>query len=94
VCPIRIMLIVVYIFLVVSGGEGNARMVFLISFNFEEPCVQSRSHILFEINLAIDLASCEVKQLNFIASKEVIALRAFASALFVFELFYTTLYSV
>jgi len=56
-----------------SSGEDHTMMMFLISFSFAEHCVQARSHILFEINLIIDLASCKVKQLSFMACEEVIA---------------------
>jgi len=75
VCPIRILLIEVNIFLVMSG-EGQTMMMFLISFGLAEHYVQARSHMLFEINLITDLASCKVKQLSFMASEEVNACRA------------------
>jgi hypothetical protein len=56
-------------------------MVFLISFNFEVPCFHARCHMLFDIILVMDLASCRVKQLSLMALVEVIAWRAFSSAL-------------
>ena len=80
-CPIRILLIAVSIFLDVFDGEGHARVVCLISFSFVEPSLQARSHMLLVIVLDRDLASCSVKELSFIASGDVIAWRAFSSAL-------------
>ena len=80
-CPIRILLIAVSIFLDVFDGEGHVRVVCLISFSFVEPSLQVRSHKLFVIVLDRDLASCRVKALSFIASGDVIAWRAFSSAL-------------
>lgn len=75
-CPIRILLIAVSVFLDMFGGEGHARVVFLISFSFVEPSLQARSHMLLVIVLDKDLASCRVKPLSFIASGDVIAWRA------------------
>jgi hypothetical protein len=81
VCPIRILLISNSIFLMKSDWEGHVWMVFLISFNFERPCFHARSHMLFKIIFVMDLAPCRVKQLSLIASSDVIAWRAFSSAL-------------
>ena len=61
VCPIRILLIAVSIFLEKSGGEAHVWMVFLIWFNFEVPCFHARCHMLFDIILVMNLASCRVK---------------------------------